>query len=83
MEEHGSDSHADVRTHVELKGGEAHQVVDVDDDYTENLVEDGSAEKAVFLDAIGSDSKEPNQLNIDAKKQNRLSEYSVGYFFGG
>ena len=60
MEEHSSDSHAHMSTHVELESWEANQVVDVDQENAEDLVQDGSAEKAVFLDAIANDSEEPD-----------------------
>ena len=60
MEEHSSDSHTHMSTHVEFKGWEASQVVGVDDENTQDLVQDGSAEKAVFLDAVTNDSEEPD-----------------------
>ena len=60
MEEHSSDSHTHMSTHVELKGWEASQVVDIDYENAEDLVQDGSAEKAVFLDAVANDSEEPD-----------------------
>ena len=71
-----------MSSHVHLKSRKTYQVVDIDEDHTEDFVEDSLTEKTIFLDTVGRDSKEPDDLDIDTKEEDGLSEDSVGYFLG-
>ena len=82
MEDNSSNSHTHMSSHVHLKSRKTYQVVDIDKDHTQDFVEDSLTEKTIFLDTVGRDSKEPDDLDIDTKEEDGLSEDSVGYFLG-
>ena len=68
MEDNSSNSHTHMSSHVHFKSRKTYQVVDIDKDYTQDFVEDSLTEKTVFLDTVGGDSKEPDELDVNAKE---------------